>query len=82
LNERLYIIRGKDQGRPAWHYILVPVNKVADLKAQKPGGTIDVTKFGNIIEYRDKQGKIKPMSGWGTNPPKMIETWIENQYSE
>lgn len=82
INESLYIIRGKDQGRPAWHYILVPVSAVSALKAQKPGETIDITKFGRLIEYRNRKDKVLPTSGWGADPPKLFQLWIEDQYGQ
>lgn len=82
IDESLYIIRGKDQGRPAWHYILVPVSAVAALKAQKPGETIDITKFGRLIDYRDRKNKVSAASGWGVDPPKMFQLWMEDQYGQ
>ncbi len=80
--DSLHIIRGKDKGLPAWHYIVVPANKLADIKAQPLGGTIDVTKFGCVIEYRNKRGEVKPMSGRGIDPPKMFEIWLSEQYGQ
>ncbi len=76
------IILGKNQGSPAWFYILVPAHKLADLKAQQVGTRLDVTQFGSMIKYRNKRGEVKPMSGWGTDPPKMIETWIDEHYGK
>jgi hypothetical protein len=81
VDESLFIIRGKDQGLPAWHFVLVPISKVVELKAQQPSETIDITKFGRLIEYRDYRNRTLPTSGWGTDPPKMFHLWIEDQYS-
>jgi len=78
----VHIIRGKGRFSPAWHYILVPAHNLADLKAQELGITLDVTKFGSIIKYRNNRGEVKPMSGWGTDPPKMIATWIDEHYGK
>ncbi len=79
-NESLFIIRGKDEGISAWHYILVPHNKINQLKNSKLSETIDCTKFGSIIEYRDNNGQIYPSSGWGQDSPKSFQIWIENNY--
>lgn len=78
--ESLYIIRGKDQGLSAWHYILVPIQNTVALRNQTPGETIDVTKFGRVVFYKNKLQAEKQASGWGTDPPQMFKTWIEDQY--
>ncbi len=82
ISDSAFIIRGKDRGREAWHYILVPADKLADLKAHPSGADIDVKKFGSVIQYRNHRGKIMPMSGWGIDPPKMIDMWIEEHYGQ
>ncbi|CAF4843076.1 unnamed protein product [Rotaria sp. Silwood1] len=79
--DSVFIIRGKNRGRPAWHYLLVPVNKVTDLKAQKSGANIDITKFGRLIEYLNNRDKVITLSGWGTDPPGIIQTWISEHYN-
>ncbi|CAF3504549.1 unnamed protein product, partial [Rotaria sp. Silwood2] len=48
---------------------MVPVNKLADIKAQQSGTNIDVTKFGRLMEYLNNRDKVMPLSGWGTDPP-------------
>ena len=54
-----FVIRGKDGGRPAWHYVLVEdAAKMEMLHLQKSGANVDVTEFGRILE-----------SGWGDDPP-------------
>jgi len=78
--ESLYIIRGKDQGLAAWHYILVSIENVSSLRNQLPGETIDITKFGRLVIYKTKLSDNKQASGWGTDPPQMFKTWIEDQY--
>ncbi len=79
-NDSLFLIRGKDEGIPAWHYILVPYHKINDLKNHQSGSTIDCKQFGIVIQYRDNNGQIYPSSGWGINPTYAFQTWIENQY--
>lgn len=78
----VFTIRGKDQGRPGWHCILVPGEKLADIKAHPTGATMNVNDFGSVIEYRNHQGKTLPMSGWGKDPPKMIEIWFDEHYGQ
>ena len=53
----LYLVRGEDKGKPAWHYVLVDKEKEDDFKTKVATGTIDVAKYGKII-----------CSGWGKNP--------------
>ena len=55
---------------------------MTSLKAQKPGETIDITKFGRLIEYRNRRNSVLPTSGWGVDPPKMFQLWIEDQYGQ
>ncbi|CAF4289774.1 unnamed protein product [Rotaria sp. Silwood2] len=81
LDESVFLIRGNDRGRPAWHYILVPIYKCADLNANPAGSNIDVTNFGSFIKYRNNRDEIKQMSGWGTDPPNIIQKWIDTHYS-
>ncbi|CAF3753260.1 unnamed protein product [Rotaria sordida] len=79
-SESAYLIRGKDRRRSAWYYILIPTNKFADLKVLQSDAKIDIPNFGRLIEYLDNRDEIKPMSGWGINPPKIIQTWIAEHY--
>jgi hypothetical protein len=78
--ESTYIIRGKDKGRSAWHYILVPYDQIAYMNGHRIGDTLDITKFGRVIEYRDEQGTLHPLSGWGQDPPEETQKWIEAEY--
>uniref|UniRef100_A0A1X7TK74 Uncharacterized protein n=1 Tax=Amphimedon queenslandica TaxID=400682 RepID=A0A1X7TK74_AMPQE len=41
----LYIVRGKNRGQAAWHYVLVDEEKVADFIAQVATGPIDVANY-------------------------------------
>jgi hypothetical protein len=81
VDESLLLLCGKDRGTPVWHYILLPISKRAPLAAQTSGTLINITAYGRFVEYCDKQGKTKQASGRETStPPKMIQTWIWNQY--
>ncbi|CAF4743106.1 unnamed protein product [Rotaria sp. Silwood1] len=80
LGDSAYIIRGTDREKPAWHYILVPLSKLADIKAQGTGADINVTDFGCIIAYLDNSGNIQKTSDWGFDPPEMVQALIETNY--
>ena len=51
-------MRGKDEGQPAWQYVLVERELEEDFKKTVDTGTVDVVKFGYVIK-----------SGWGKDPP-------------
>ena len=71
LDPKVFLIRGKDNGRPAWHYVLITHENIKKLKVQKAGTNIDVTDFGKIIR-----------SGWGENPSDAIVEEVEAEYGE
>jgi hypothetical protein len=68
-------------GIPVWHYILICPHRLADFKAQS-GTNIDITDIGRFIRYRNNRGETKQMSGWGTDPPKMIQKWNAKYYGK
>ncbi|CAF0986266.1 unnamed protein product [Didymodactylos carnosus] len=76
VDESVLIIRGKDRGRAAWHYILVPFHKLAHLREQPEGSNIDITQFGEVLTYKDENGVVHPCSGWGEDPPEKVQHWI------
>ncbi|CAF3722578.1 unnamed protein product [Rotaria sp. Silwood1] len=80
-SECAFILRGTDRGRPAWHCILVPASQIADLNAHPQNTTADITKFGSIIQYLNNRDQIILTSGWGIDPPRMIQEWIEEHYT-
>ena len=67
---RTFLVKGKDRGRNAWHYVLVPEELVALFKAQVATGTIDVAIFGHVVcsafgdepsdEIKQKMRKFSP----------------------
>ena len=65
----LFLVRGKDNGRSAWHYVLVDKNKREMFLAKSRSGSIDVALYGQIL-----------YSGWGENPPKDIVKKIEDEF--
>ena len=66
----VYLVRGKDKGKPAWHYAIVDKEKVEQFKAAVAAGTVDVAKYGKII-----------CSGWGENPPKEKTKQVNDQFT-
>ena len=62
----IYLVRGKDRGRPAWHYVLVERELEEDFLKQVRTGTVDVAKFGFIIK-----------SGFGKDPPDDTQKAVE-----
>ncbi len=71
--QRIFVVRGKDKGRPAWHYVLlVDDDKTIDrLKEQIDQGNIDVNDFGQDLK-----------SGWGKDPPDDVKQWIDETYGQ
>ena len=65
----LFLVRGKDNGRAAWHYVLVDKHKREMFLAKSRSGSIDVALYGQIL-----------YSGWGENPPENIVKKIEEEF--
>ncbi|ABD45073.1 hypothetical protein ECHLIB_0544 [Ehrlichia chaffeensis str. Liberty] len=65
----LFLVRGKDNGRAAWHYVLVDKPKREMFLAKSRSGSIDVALYGQIL-----------YSGWGENPPEDIVKKIEDEF--
>ena len=70
--ERVYLVRGKDKGRPAWHYVLLVDDDetIKKFKEKVASGTVDVADYGEVLK-----------SGWGKDPPNEVKDWIDKQYS-
>ena len=58
-SERIYLVRGKDRGKPAWHYVLVEKALLSLFLRQTNGSSLDVADFGFVLT-----------SGWGKGPPE------------
>ena len=56
--ERIYLVRGKDRGKPAWHYVLADKHLLGLFLKKTKGGSLDVKDFGTVLR-----------SGRGQNPP-------------
>ena len=59
--ERIYLVRGKDKGKQAWHYVLVEKALLPLFLRRTHGGSIDVADFGLVLT-----------SGWGKDPPEEV----------
>ena len=59
--ERILLVRGKDKGRAAWHYVLVKKHLLGLFLKRVKGGRVNVADFGDILR-----------SGWGKDPPEGI----------
>ena len=69
---QLFLLRGKDRGRKAWHYLLVDEDKLDTYNALFSDGnrpSIDCAKYGKVV-----------YSGWGEDPPKDVLRKIELQF--
>ena len=66
---RIYLVRGKDNGRAAWHYVLVKKHLLGLFLKRIKGGVIKVADFGHILR-----------SGWGKDPPEGTTDKILKEY--
>ena len=67
--ERIQLVRGKDKGRAAWHYVLVKKHLLGLFLKRVKGGRVNVAEFGDILQ-----------SGWGKDPPKGTTNKILKKY--
>ena len=67
--ERFYLVRGKERGRAAWHYVLVKKHLLGLFLKRIKGGVIKVADFGHILR-----------SGSGKDPPEGTTDKILKEY--
>lgn len=67
--EYVYLVRGKDRGKPAWHYVLIEKMKLPIFLEMVKGESIDVAKYGKVL-----------YSGWGEDPPEDIVKKVEEEF--
>lgn len=65
----VFLVRGKDRGRSAWHYVLVDKDKKEMFLAKSRTGSIDVALYGQILH-----------SGWGEDPPQDIVDKVNKEF--
>ena len=70
--DRVYLVRGKDRGKQAWHYVLVVDDEemVEMFLAKVKSGNVEVADYGQVLK-----------SGWGQEPPDEVREWIKKKYS-
>ena len=68
---RVHLVRGKDRGRPAWHYVfLVDDEETIDkFREAVKSGNIDVANYGEIM-----------FSGFGVDPPNEITEKVHKKF--
>ncbi|MBQ4875354.1 MAG: hypothetical protein HRK26_04525 [Rickettsiaceae bacterium H1] len=69
-SQNVFLVRGKDRNRSAWHYVLVDNNKRELFLAATRSGSLDVADYGEVLE-----------SGWGEDPPKSVVKRIEDEFN-
>ncbi|UJR34338.1 hypothetical protein I4U23_021741 [Adineta vaga] len=79
-NENIYLIEGKNENIPLWHYILVSYENIPQIKAKGKNDMIDCTLFSRPIEYFNQENQICSLSGWGKSPSRDFQNWIEKYY--
>ena len=60
-SERIYLVRGKDRGKLAWHYVQVKKALLPLFLRRTNGGSLDVADFGLILT-----------GGCGKDPPENV----------
>ncbi|WP_341808630.1 hypothetical protein [Wolbachia endosymbiont (group E) of Neria commutata] len=68
-SDLIYLVRGKDRGKSAWHYVLVDKEKREMFLAKSRSGSMDVADYGEIL-----------YSGWGEDPPQDIVDKINEEF--
>ena len=75
-SDRLFLIRGEDKGRPAWHYAVLvddeeTIRQFKELTQGENAGknTVNVEDYGQVVK-----------SGFGRDPPNDVKDWMEEHY--
>ena len=71
ISARIYLVRGKDRGKPVWHYVLVERHLLGLFLKRTNGGRLDVADFGRVLN-----------SGWGKDPPEETIDKILKDYDD
>ena len=76
LRDRIFLLRGTDNGRPVWHYVLLvdddeTISKFRELIQGPNAGrhTVDISNYGQVLK-----------SGEGNEPPNDVKDWIQKNY--
>ncbi len=68
--ENVYLVRGKDNGRNAWYYVLVDPLKISLFLRMIEAGSLNLEDYGEVLA-----------SGWGTDPPDTVKRRITSDYT-
>ncbi|MDR2831646.1 MAG: hypothetical protein LBV62_01895 [Rickettsiales bacterium] len=68
-SDLIYLVRGKDREKSAWHYVLVDKEKREMFLTRSRTGSMDVADYGEIL-----------YSGWGEDPPQEIVDKINEEF--
>ena len=66
----IYLVRGKDRGKAAWHYVHVKDSLLSEFLEKTRGGSLDVADYGEVLA-----------SGWGEDPPQELADSIDRDYA-
>ena len=74
--DRIFLVRGCDRERPAWHYVLLvddedTIREFTELTQGENSGmhTLNMNDYGQVIK-----------SGFGRDPPNEVKDWMEQHY--
>ena len=69
IRKRIYLLREKVDGRPAWHYVLVinDQDTIDKFKEELALDSFDVANHGQVLN-----------SGWGEEPLNDAKEWADN----
>ncbi|CAI8035371.1 hypothetical protein GBAR_LOCUS19859 [Geodia barretti] len=68
--ERIRLVRGKDKGKPAWHYVLLVDDEETIEKLEEAlGGNLNVADYGQLL-----------YSGQGKDPPNEVVEEVHKKY--
>ncbi|OEY86771.1 hypothetical protein BIY23_01915 [Wolbachia pipientis] len=68
-SDLVFLVRGKDRDKAAWHYVLVDKDKKEMFLAKSRTGSMDVADYGEIL-----------YSGWGEFPSRDIKNKINAEF--
>ena len=67
--EKVFLVTGNEDGKPAWYYVKVSKKKMPFYENAIKRGSLDLREYGQIID-----------AGWGKNPPEKIVKKMESKY--
>ena len=67
--ERCFLVRGRDNEQPAWHYVEANRGVIDVFQRRTQGGSVDVANYGIVLK-----------SGWGSNPSVEMIQEVEKRY--